>query len=217
MKRHEARARDGLSCRWLLTMLLASACGASATSHGRLYQQELAYTGCMRSHGVPDFPAPKPGPDGTLTFPLNPPAGMLARPGYDAAFRACLKRAVIGARSARYRAIALSALKQAECMRTHGIASYPSPAALNGGLHVPDTTMILDTHTAVPGRREGSAGSWNSWMLQWWWPTGSGSRDRRAGPGRRRRGGPAAGADGGGVRGRGGRSGYRGARAGHGY
>lgn len=156
-----------------LTMPLAAACGASATSPGRLYQQALAYTGCMRSHGVPDFPAPKPGPDGTLTFPLNPPAGMLASPGYDAAFRACLKRAVIGARPARYRAIALSALKQAECMRTHGIASYPSPAALNGGLHVPDTTMILDTHTPQFQAAGKACGLMELWMLQWWWPAGS--------------------------------------------
>jgi hypothetical protein len=127
----------------------------------------------MRSHGVPDFPAPKPGPDGTLTFPLSPPAGMLASPGYDAAFRACLKRAVIGARPARYRAIALSALKQAECMRTHGIASYPSPAALNGGLHVPDTTMILDTHTPQFQAAGKACGLMDLWMLQWWWPAGS--------------------------------------------
>jgi len=167
-----------MSAKWLvlplaLTMPLAAACGASATSPGRLYQQALAYTGCMRSHGVPDFPAPKPGPDGTLTFPLNPPAGMLASPGYDAAFRACLKRAVIGARPARYRAIALSALKQAECMRTHGIASYPSPAALNGGLHVPDTTMILDTHTPQFQAAGKACGLMDLWMLQWWWPAGS--------------------------------------------
>ena len=170
--------------RWLalllaLTMPLAAACGASggsagrAGSPGRLYQRALAYTGCMRSHGVPDFPAPKPGPEGTLIFPLNPPAGMLASPGYDPAFRACLKRAVIGARPRRYRAIALSALKQAECMRAHGIASYPSPAALNGGLHVPDTTIGLDTHTPqfqVAGK---ACGLMDLWMLQWWWPAGS--------------------------------------------
>ena len=167
-----------MSARWLvlllaLTMPLAAACGASATSPGRLYQQALAYTDCMRSHGVPDFPAPKPGPDGTLTFPLNPPAGMLASPGYDAAFRACLKRAVIGARPARYRAIALNALKQAECMRRHGIASYPSPAALNGGLHVPDTTMILDTHTPQFQGAGKACGLMDLWMLQWWWPAGS--------------------------------------------
>lgn len=170
--------------RWLalllaLTMPLAAACGARggsagrAGSPGRLYQRALAYTGCMRSHGVPDFPAPKPGPEGTLIFPLNPPAGMLASPRYDPAFRACLKRAVIGARPARYRAIALNALKQAECMRRHGIASYPSPAALNGGLHVPDTTIGLDTHTPqfqVAGK---ACGLMDLWMLQWWWPAGS--------------------------------------------
>ena len=74
---------------------------------------------------------------------------MLTSSDYDAAFRACLKLAVTGARdAARYRAMALRGLKQAECMRGHGITGYPSPAALGGGLHSPDAVTIgLDTHT----------------------------------------------------------------------
>lgn len=68
------------------------------------------------------------GPGGSLVHPASPPAGMLTAPGYDAAFRACLKLAVIGGRSrTRYQVAALQALKQAECVRTHGITGFPSP------------------------------------------------------------------------------------------
>jgi hypothetical protein len=172
--------RPGLAVTLAGTVFLAAACGhgspsSSASPGQRLYQQARAYTGCMRAHGVPDFPEPKPGPGGTLIYPLNPPAGMLASPGYDAAFRACLNRAVTGGRpAARYQAMALQALKFAECMHTHGITGQPSPAAINGGLHVPDyTTIGIDTHSPLfqaAGRACGLTGLWN---LQWWWPAGS--------------------------------------------
>ena len=160
------------------TVLLAAACGGSpgsAASPSRLYQQSLTYSRCMRSHGVPDFPILKQGPGGRLVHPVSPPAGMLTAPGYDAAFRACLKLAVVGGRSpARYRAMALKGLAQSECMRAHGITGYPSPGALEGGLHEPDATAIgLDTHTpqfAAAARACGMAGG--LWQAQWWWPAG---------------------------------------------
>ena len=68
---------------WLAgIVLLAAACGGGsagpAASPGQaLYQQELTYSRCMRSHGVPDFPILKQGPGGSLIHPLSPPAGML--------------------------------------------------------------------------------------------------------------------------------------------
>jgi hypothetical protein len=99
----------------------------------------------------------------------------LTSPGYDAAFRACLKLAMVGGGSAaRYRAMALKGLAQAECMRAHGITGYPSPGALDGDLHEPDATAIgLDTHTpqfAAAARACGMVGE--LWQAQWWWPAG---------------------------------------------
>jgi hypothetical protein len=162
------------------TVLLAAACGGgssgpAASPGDSLYQRSLTYSRCMRAHGVPDFPILKQGPRGALVHPVSPPAGMLTSPGYDAAFRACLKLAVVGGGSpARYRAMALKGLAQAECMRAHGITSYPSPGALDGGLHEPDATAIgLDTHTpqfAAAARACGMAGG--LWQAQWWWPAG---------------------------------------------
>jgi hypothetical protein len=156
--------------------LLAAACGGGspgpASPPSRLYQQSLTYSICMRSHGVPDFPILKQGPGGTLVHPVSPPAGMLTAPGYDAAFRACLKLTVVGGGSpARYRAIALKALQQAECMRAHGITNYPSPGTLEGGIHVPDATVIgLDTHTLLFQAAGQACGMRLQWQTLWWWP-----------------------------------------------
>jgi hypothetical protein len=162
------------------TVLLAAACGGGspgpAASPGHtLYARELTYSRCMRAHGVPDFPILKQGPGGSLVHPVSPPAGMLTAPGYDSAFRACLGLAVVGGGSpARYQAKALKGLAQAECMRSHGVTGYPSPGALDGGLHEPDATAIgLDTHTLrfqAAARACGMAGG--LWQAQWWWPAG---------------------------------------------
>jgi hypothetical protein len=158
------------------TVLLAAACGSGsprpAASPSRLYQQSLTYSRCMRSHGVPDFPILKQGPGGSLVHPASPPAGMLTAPGYDAAFRACLKLAVVGGGSrARYQAAALRGLKQAECMRTHGVTNYPSPGTLDGGIHWPDFTAIgLDPHTLQFQAAAKACGMGLAWEAMWWWP-----------------------------------------------
>jgi hypothetical protein len=159
------------------TVLLAAACGGGgsagpAASPSRLYRQSLTYSRCMRSHGVPDFPILKQGPGGKLVHPLSPPAGMLTAPGYDGAFRACLRLAVVGGGSpARYRAAALKGLQQSECMRAHGITGYPSPGALDGGLHEPDFTAIgLDPHTLQFQMASEACGMGLAWQSVWWWP-----------------------------------------------
>jgi len=104
--------------------------------------------------------------------PAASPAGMLTAPGYDAAFRACLKLAVIGGGSrARYQAAALHGVRQAECMRAHGITSYPSPGALDGGIHSPDFTAVgLDPHTLQFQAAAKACGMGPAWQAMWWWP-----------------------------------------------
>ena len=158
------------------TVLLATACGSGspgpAASPSRLYQQSLTYSRCMRAHGVPNFPILPQGPGGSLVHPASPPAGMLTAPGYGAAFRACLKLAVIGGGSrARYQAAALRGLNQAECMRAHGITNYPSPGTLDGGIHSPDFTAIgLDPHTFQFQAAAKACGMGLVWQVMWWWP-----------------------------------------------
>lgn len=176
-------------------VLLAAACGSGspgpAASPSRLYQQSLTYSRCMRARGVPDFPILAQGPGGSLVHPASPPPGMLTGPGYDAAFRACLKLAVTGGRSpAQYQAAALKALMQAECMRARGITGYPSPGTLGGGIHSPDFTAIgLNPHTLQFQAAARACGMGAAWRAVWWWPAAAAQpgqdtqvRDSRARP-----------------------------------
>ena len=81
--------------------------------------------------------------------------------------------AITTAMFARYQAIALHALKQAECMRAHGITNFPSPGAIDGGLHVPDFTAIgLDPHTLQFQAATRTCGLGDTWQMLWWWPAG---------------------------------------------
>ena len=176
-------------------VLLAAACGGGSpgpAAPSRIYQQSLTYSRCMRSHGVPDFPILKQGPGGTLVHPASPPAGMLTATGYDAAFRACLNLAVTGGHHrAQYRAMALKALQQAECMRAHGITGYPSPGTLDGGIHSPDFTVIgFDPHTLQFQAASKTCGMGPAWQAMWWWPAaaaqpGQDSQAHYSRPGRR--------------------------------
>jgi len=174
------RRTAGLAATLAGTALLAAACGGSPSAvapPGRsLYARELTYSRCMRSHGVPDFPILEQGPGGTLVHPMSPPPGMLTSPSYDPAFRACLTLAVTsegGRSAARYRAIALQGLTQAECMRAHGITGYPSPATLDGGIHGPDPAAIgLDTHKLQFQAAGEACGMQGMWQGVWWWPAG---------------------------------------------
>jgi hypothetical protein len=166
-----------------MTIPLTAACSGSgspkpATAPGdKLYHQAVTYSRCMRTHGVTDFPMPAKGPQGTLIYPVNPPSGMLSSASYDPAFRACLKLAVIGGGakfSARYQAIALHAIKQAECMRAHGITGFPSPATLNGGIHDPDFPAVgVDANTLRFQAAGQACGVRDLWRQVWWWPAGS--------------------------------------------
>jgi hypothetical protein len=149
------------------------AVNSASARHGKLDRQARRYTKCMRTHGVADFPAAKPGKDGSVVYPVNPPAGMLSSAGYDPAVRACLNTAIHG-RSPRYRTLVLGALKQAECMRSRGISGFPSPATLSGGIHVPDiTTPFVATHTAQFLASAKACKMTGLWNLTWWWRAGS--------------------------------------------
>jgi hypothetical protein len=92
---------------------------------------ELAYSECMRSHGVPDFPDPNshgqllisggPGSD------LNPDS-----PAFKNADKACQSKQPKPTQQQQAQAQQF-ALRVAECMRRHGIKDYPDPPSGSGG------------------------------------------------------------------------------------
>jgi hypothetical protein len=82
----------------------------------------------MRTHGVPDFP--DPGSGGGIQLPDN--AGINPRsPAFQAAKSACFKLLPgggpggAGVSEARKQMM----LKLAQCMRSHGISTFPDPSS----------------------------------------------------------------------------------------
>ena len=117
--------------------VLASACGSSgdpsatgssssAASGGQIAQGE-AYTHCMRSHGVSNFPDPSFGSSGDMTF-----QGSFNQntPTYQTAAQACGSLKPGGAQAPGVSAQKLATeVRWARCMRTHGVPSFPDPNA----------------------------------------------------------------------------------------
>jgi len=108
--------------------------GASAASPtGKLEQ----FSACMREHGEPQFPDPNP--RGTFSLP----AGVSTNsPQFQAAQQACKSLAPPGplnGQSLNQTNLA-KALKFVECMRSHGVATFPDPnpqGKVQGGSSVP--------------------------------------------------------------------------------
>jgi hypothetical protein len=130
--------------------LLLSACGGSPASHvaqlgstvtttqssastttsaaASRRQSALAYSGCMRAHGVPNFPDPdSQGDFGSLTQQ----ALKVSKQQSLAANHAC-KRLIpqggTGSPQLRQEKLAF-ALKLAQCIRRHGFPAFPDPTA----------------------------------------------------------------------------------------
>ena len=135
--------RTGLIVSALLgIVLLATACaggpsgpgvagqGASSTPSaspsGDPRDAELAYSQCMRDHGISDFPDPQPG--GGIAIQAGPPGGDLDpnNPQFKAADEAC--KSLLPPPSAEQQQQEFEDMLQfAQCMREHGIADFPDP------------------------------------------------------------------------------------------
>jgi hypothetical protein len=112
----------------------AAACGSSSAATSAAGKtgrsQFVAFSVCMRSHGVPNFP--DPGPNG---LQITPSSGLNPRsPAFQAAQQACQKLLPGGgpghaSPSNRQRLLAL-----AQCMRRHGLTNFPDPTIFQGGV-----------------------------------------------------------------------------------
>jgi hypothetical protein len=116
---------------------LLAACGSSSDSPsntqaqvtGKSYSQALAFSRCMREHGVSNFPDPKSSGGGVQ---LTLGAGSGVKPGspaFQSAQSACRHLLpgggpTSGPPSPQARA---QMLQISECMRAHGISGFPDP------------------------------------------------------------------------------------------
>lgn len=92
----------------------------------------LAFSECMRSHGVPNFPDPNS--QGVMNGSgINP-----GSPSFQAANKDCRHLLPNGGAPtpAQLAKNLAQALKFSECMRSHGIADFPDPQTGGGGISI---------------------------------------------------------------------------------
>jgi hypothetical protein len=141
-ERRRARPRRaGLLATAAGLAVLAAACsagpaqpGAGAGSPGSAGSGPLAYSRCMRAHGISDFPDPNPSGGLSLPGPGNGGDLLQTNPKNQAAQKACqsLMNAGLGTPAQRAKNYA-AALKYAACMRAHGLINYPDPKPPGNG------------------------------------------------------------------------------------
>ncbi len=122
--------------------LLATACSSPRTGPGPVggsaKHSILAYSRCMRAHGISKFPDPNS--QGQLAVNAAPGTGIDPNsPQFKAADNAC--KALMSAPAmnpAQQAQIKAGNLKYARCMRAHGIADFPDPNS-QGALQIQAT------------------------------------------------------------------------------
>jgi hypothetical protein len=123
----------------VLTAGCAGSSPKSATSSS-FSAQELAFSKCIRAHGVPSFPDPGatagPGEDSFLGIAI--PASIdMQSPAAESAFTSC--RGLIASIISPHGKPSISAsmkeslIAHAQCMRTHGVPAYQDPIFPPGG------------------------------------------------------------------------------------
>lgn len=101
-------------------------------------QKIIAFSHCMRTHGVPEFPEPSEGHillhgsdhNGHATG-VNPRSAQ-----FQAASKACAKLSPKGGKPpspAEQARLQEQALKFSQCMRTHGVPNFPDPQFSSSG------------------------------------------------------------------------------------
>jgi hypothetical protein len=95
-----------------------------------------AFSQCMRSHGIRDFPDPNA--QGQIQLQAGPNSDLGPdNPTFQAAQRACQSLFPGKTMSPAQQAQALArALRFSRCMRSHGIADFPDPSAQGGALRL---------------------------------------------------------------------------------
>jgi hypothetical protein len=110
-----------------------AATSSSGGSGGSGRAGALAYSQCMRAHGVPDFP--DPGGNGQIRLQAGPGSDLNPNGSrFKAAQLACKSLQPTGSAQQQAQARA-NGLKYSQCMRAHGIPDFPDPNP-QGGLQI---------------------------------------------------------------------------------
>lgn len=120
--------------------LLATACGVGGhherapggRSTQSAYQQALAFSQCMRSHGDPAWP--DPGGDGA--FPNDNGSLDKSSPQFKKASAACKNLQPGGPSQADFQRGYKQLLKYSACMRANGMPKFPDPVLEDHGVGI---------------------------------------------------------------------------------
>jgi hypothetical protein len=150
--RYKARPRRaGVLTVTVGLMLLAAACGGSPSSTGArgassaFVSDELAFSRCMRAHGVPSYPDPMA--NGQLP-PNTNKQQLISNPSLPSASRACSHLIPQSVITAQNQADEREYVKFAQCMRSHGVANFPDPTTESDGTPIFNlSTARIDTRS----------------------------------------------------------------------
>jgi hypothetical protein len=101
--------------------------GSGTGSTGK-YAAWLAYSGCMRSNGVPTFPDPVQ-IDGSVRVPGSPAGVDPNTAAFTSALQTCRRLEPNGGQptNAEQQKASDRMLKLSKCMRKHGVGAFPDP------------------------------------------------------------------------------------------
>lgn len=150
---------------------LAASDSAAKPHHSANYDRQVAFSKCMRAHGVTHFPDPGLSLTGAFSSigGIEIPATINMRsPAFKAALTACGKLLPSGPGGQQASAQLIAKMRQtSQCMREHGVIGFPDPtltppanpsgyASVSGGngayLAIPDT---IDTQ--APAYRQAAS------------------------------------------------------------
>lgn len=141
-----ARVVTWLAC--AAGVLALAACGSTIAGSGTAAivassrtGQALAFSQCMRSHGLPNFPDPSNG-----AILLGPSAHINPQsPSFQSAQHACQKL-IPGFKGGGPipAAVRERLLAMARCMRSHGVPNFPDPTFSGGGVAVGAKNLGID-------------------------------------------------------------------------
>ena len=128
----------------------SSAAGSSAGGEGAPGSQAIAYSACMRSHGVPNFPDPviHHSADGTSVRMVVHAGTFRSDPDFASAQQACRKLLPNGGEPTHQTVTPLEQtqyLKAAACIRSHGVPNFPDPTFEGGGVHIDHQGLDLNS------------------------------------------------------------------------
>ena len=130
--------------------------GGSPSAGGSL----LAFSQCMRSRGVPDFPDPQPGAT-NAKFPSAQRLGVSSS-AYQAAGDACQHLLPAGVDDqfppAEVQQLLIGMRQFSQCMRSHGVPNWPDPSVDSEGRPVFDLSdhgfSRAEAHSPQLGAKE---------------------------------------------------------------